>query len=159
MPSRRSVLATAVAVVGAGCSSSGESDVDPADHVLNDWHDEPERGLADTVTIPSNEIEQQRPPRCQDLAPSTVHEVIDERLDDQSYIVVSGCCRQVDGHEQPTVVERILTLNRDGEVVSSPKIEFQTVREATPRTVRAPEESDFDCEKAVFVVDSMEQLD
>lgn len=93
------------------------------------------------------------------LASSIIHEVLEERLNDQSNITVSGCCREVGGHDGPTVVERILTLNRDGEVVASPKIAFQTVREVTPQTVSAPKESDFNCEKAVFVIDSMQRLD
>ena len=159
MPSRRSVLAAAVAVVGAGCSSSDESDVDPADHVSDDWHDEPERGLADPLTMSANTLSQQPQNECPYLAAEIGAEVLKERLDDPKNVYGGGCCQEVAGHDRVTIWERHVRLGRDGNVISSPTIEFQTVREAAPRTIQAPDESDHDCQIPVYVVDVMSQAD
>ena len=157
MPSRRSLLATAVAVVGAGCATSGEADVDPAEHVPDDWHDEPERGLADPLTMSASELSQQPQSDCPYLAAEFGAEVLEDRLDDPENVFGGGCCREVDGHDRVTIWERHVMLSRDGEVISSPSIEFQTVREAAPRTLKAPEESDHDCQIPVYVLGVMSQ--
>ena len=159
MPSRRSVLAAAVAVVGAGCSSSGESDVDPAEHVPDDWHDEPERGLADPLTMDAGKLSQHPQNDCPYLAAEFGGEVLEDRLDDPENVSGGGCCQTIDGHDRVTVWERLVMLSRDGDVISSPNVEFQTVREAAPRRIQAPEESDHDCQIPVYVVDIMVQAD
>lgn len=158
MPSRRSILA-AVAVAGAGCSSSGEPDVDPADHVPDDWHAEPERGLADPLTMDASKLAEHPPNKCPYLATETGAKVLKDRLDNPENVSGGGCCQEVDGHDRVTVWQRRVTLGRDGTVISSPNIEFQKVREAAPRTIKAPEESDHDCQIPVYVVDVMVQAD
>ncbi len=159
MPSRRSVLAAAVAVVGAGCSSSGESDVDPADHVPDDWHDEPERGLADPLTMDASKLSQHPQNKCPYLAAETGGKALEDRLDNPENVSGGGCCPEVDGHDRVTIWERYVMVGRDDEVISSPNIEFQTLREAAPRTIQAPEESDHDCQIPVYVQDVMSQVD
>lgn len=159
MPSRRSLLAAAVAVVGAGCLSSGESDVDPAEHVPDDWHDEPERGLADPLTMDASKLSQHPQNKCPILAAETGAKVLKDRLDNPENVSSGGCCQEVDGHDHVTVWQRYVTLGRDGNVISSPNIEFQTLREAAPRTIQAPDASDHDCQIPVYVQDSMSQVD
>lgn len=159
MPSRRSLLAAAVAMVGAGCSTSGDSDVDPAEHVPDDWHEDPARGLADPITMDASELSQHPKNDCPHLAAETGAKVLEDRLGDPENVYGGGCCREVDGHNRATVWERHVTLGRDGEVISSPTIEFQTVREAAPRTIKPPGDSDHDCELPVYVVDVMLQAD
>lgn len=158
MPSRRSVLAAAVAVVGAGCSRSGESDVDPADHVPDDWHDEPERGLADPLTLDAGELSQHPQSDCPSLAANTAAEVLEDRLGDPDNVSGGELSSVVDGHDSAIVWSRTVTLSRDGEVVTAPTIEFQTLREAAPRTIRAPDGSDHDCAIPVYVVDRLIQV-
>lgn len=157
MPSRRSLLAAAVAVFGAGCSTSGESAVIPADHVPDDWHGEPERGLADPLTMDANQLDQRPRSDCPYLAADIAIETVEERLDNPAAITSTGCCAEVDGRDV-AVVSRQLLLNREGEVTSSPDIDFQTVREATPRVVKASEESDHSCQVPVYVADRMGQM-
>lgn len=157
MPSRRSLLAAAVAVVGAGCSSRGESDVNPADHVPDDWHKEPERGLADPLTMDASTLSQRPKNDCPYLAAETGAEVLEDRLDHPDNVYGGGCCLTVDGQDRVTVWERHVMLSRDGTVTSSPNIEFQTVREAAPRTIQAPDESHHDCQIPVYVQDVMTQ--
>ena len=159
MPSRRSLLAAAVAVVGAGCSSSDEPDVDPSEHVPDDWHDEPERGLADPLTMDASKLSQHPKNDCPYLAAETGTKALKDRLDNPENVYGGGCCQTVDGHDRVTVWERHVILSRDGNVISSPTIDFQTVREAAPRTIQAPEESDHDCQIPVYVVDVMSQAD
>lgn len=158
MPSRRSILTAAVAVVGAGCSSSGESDVDPADHVPDDWHDEPERGLADPLTMSASTLSEHPQSDCPYLAAETAAKVLEDRLDNPDNVSGGELSSEVDGHDQAIVWARNVTLSRDGEDVSSPTIEFQTLRESAPQTIQAPEESDHDCQIPVYVVDRMSQL-
>jgi hypothetical protein len=158
MPSRRSLLASAVALVGAGCLSRGESDVDPAEHVPDDWHEDPKRGLADPLTMSASKLSEHPQNDCKYLAAETGAEVLEDRLDNPENVYGGGCCRAVDGHDQVIVWERHVTVNRDGNVISSPNIEFQTVREAAPRTIQAPEESDHDCQIPVYVKDVMSHL-
>lgn len=157
MPSRRSILAAAVTMAGSGCSGRSQTSVDPADHV-DDWHDEPKRGLADPYTMHSVDLSQHPPGDCHVIARETINYVINARLD-RPENVSGGCCREIDGHDRAATVHRYLSVARDGEVVSTPKIEFQTVREAIPRTVKAPDESDHECHHPVYVVDSVSQTE
>lgn len=160
MPSRRSILASAIAVAGAGCSTrSDESDVDPADHVPDDWHDDPERGLADPFTMSASKLAEQPQNKCPYLAAETGAELLEDRLDNPESVSGGGCCQSVDGHDRVTIWERQVLLSREGNVISSPSIEFQTLREAAPRTIQAPEGSDHDCQIPVYVMDVMPQLD
>lgn len=159
MPSRRSLLTAAVAMGGAGCSNRGGTDVDPADHVPDDWHDEPERGLAEPFTMNASTLSQQPQNECPYLAAETGAELLTDRLDDPKNVFGGGCCQEVAGHDRVTIWERHVRLSRDGNVISSPTIEFQTVLEAAPRTIQAPDESDHDCQTPVYVVDVMSQAD
>lgn len=157
MPSRRSILA-AVAAVGAGCSTGSESDVDPADHVPDNWHEDPKRGLADPLTMSTSRLSQRPQSDCPHLAAETAAEVLEDRLGEPENVHGGELSREVDGHDRAIVWVRNVTLSRDGEVVSSPTIEFRTVREAAPRTIAAPEESDHDCQVPVYVVDRSSRL-
>lgn len=158
MPSRRSILAaTAATMAGAGCSGRSQTYVDPADHV-DDWHDEPKRGLADPHTMHSVDLSQHPPGECHIIAREIVDYVIKARLD-RPENVSGGCCGEIDGHDRAASVHRYLRVDRGGEVVSTPDIGFQTVREAIPRTVNAPDESDRDCHHPVYVVDSVSQTE
>lgn len=159
MPSRRSLLAAAVAVVGAGCSSSGESDVDPAEHVPDEWHDEPERGLADPLTMDARKLSQHPQNKCPYLAAEAGGRALENRLDDPENVSGGGCCQEVDGHDRVTVWQRHVFVGRDSSVISSPTIEFQTVLEAAPRTIQAPADSDHDCQIPVYVQDAMSHVD
>ena len=103
MASRRSLLAAAVAVVGAGCSTSGEADVDPADHVPDDWHDEPERGLADPLTMSASKLSQHPKSDCPYLAAEIGAKALENRLDDPENVYGGGCCPTVDGHDRVTI--------------------------------------------------------
>jgi hypothetical protein len=158
MPSRQSLLVSAVAVVGAGCLSRGESDIDPAEYVPDDWHEIPKRGLADPLTMSASKLSDYPQNECPYLAAETGAEALEDRLDDPENVYGGGCCQEIDGHDQVTVWERQVTVGQNGNVVSSPNIEFQTVREAAPRTIQAPEESDHDCQIPVYVQDVMSQV-
>lgn len=159
MPSRRSILAAAITVTGAGCSISGESEIDPADHVPDDWHEEPERALGEPVTMDVRKVSEHPQNKCPYLAAETVPEVLEQRLEDPENVVGGGCCRGVNGYDRATFVERHVRLSRDGDVISSPNIEFRAVREAAPRTVKAPENSDHTCRLPVYFVDILLQAD
>jgi len=159
MPSRRSLLAAAVAMVGAGCSNNGESDVDPSEHVPDGWHAEPERGLADPLTMSASKLSQHPQNKCPYLAAETGGKALKDRLDNPENVSGGGCCQEVDGYDRVTVWQRFVLLGRDGDVISSPNIEFQTLREAAPRTIQAPDDSDHDCELPVYVQDAMSQAD
>lgn len=158
MPSRRSLLVAAVAVVGAGCATSGESEVDPADHVPDDWHEEPERGLADPLTMDASTLSEHPQSDCPSLAANTAAKALEDQFGDPENVSGGELSSEVDGHDRAVVWVRNVRRGRDGEVVSSPTIEFQTLREAAPRTIQAPDESDHDCQIPVFVMDRMTQV-
>lgn len=169
MPSRRAVLATGTIAL-AGCSNlealeRDGSMPDPEEHVPDGWHDGPRRGLADPVERsrefdgdegvlgPKNE--------CPFAAARTVHDVIDDRLDDPQNVYGGGCCRETDAGES-VVVERVIHVGRSGTVVSSPSIEFRTVREATPRHVDMTVslgDVEHSCRVPVYVADVMSRAD
>ena len=158
MPSRRSILSAAVAMVGAGCITTDEPEINPDEHVPDEWHDEPQRGLSDPITMIESELSQHPHDDCPYLAAETVSEAIDERLDDPEHVSGGGCCEEINGHERAIVAERLLTVDRDGEVVSSPNVTFQAMREVIPRTVKASEASDHTCRVPVYVEDTMIRL-
>lgn len=143
MPSRRAVLAAGTASL-AGCSDlealeRDESMPDPEEHVPDEWHDEPEPGLADPIER-SREFDGDEgvlgpKAECPYAAARTVHDVIDDRLGDPQNVAGGGCCRETDDAERTVIVERLIHVGRSGTVVSSPSVEFRTVREATPRHV------------------------
>lgn len=109
-----------------------------------------------TSAFDSVDLSQHPPGDCHIIARENVDYVIKVRLDSPEN--VSGdCCWEVDGNDQAASLHRYLRVDREGEVVSSPDIEFQTVREATARTVKAPDKSDYDCHHPVYVADSMSQ--
>lgn len=157
MPSRRALLAAAVAVVGAGCFSRGESDIDPSEHVPDDWHENPERGLADPITMKASKLSQYPKSDCPSLAANTAVEVLRDRLEEPENISGGELSKEVDGHDRAIVWVRNVRLSRDGDVVSSPSIQFQTLREAAPRRIQAPEGSDHECQIPVFVMDRVSQ--
>ena len=95
---------------------------------------------------------------CPHLATETAVEAFEDRLGDPDNVSGGELSSVVDGHDPAIVWVRTLRLGRDGEVVSSPTIEFRTVREAAPRTIRAPDESDHDCQIPVFVMDRAVQV-
>lgn len=159
MPSRRSFLATAVAVVGAGCSLSGETDVDPAGHVPDDWHGEPERGVADPLTMDASTLSEHPQSDCPSLAANTAAKVLEDRVGDPENVTGGELSSVIDGHDRAVVWVRNVRRGRDGGVVSSPTIEFQTLREAAPQTIQTPDGSDHDCRIPVFVMDRMTQMD
>lgn len=157
MPSRRSLLATAVGVVGAGCSSSGESDIDPADHVPDSWHEEPERGLAAPLTMNARDLSQHPQSDCPSLAAKSAAKALEDRLGNPENVSGGELSQVVDSHDSAILWVRTVRVSQNGEVISSPNVEFQTLREAAPQTVKAPDDSDHDCQIPVFVMDRMSQ--
>lgn len=169
MPSRRAVLATGTAAL-AGCSNlealePGEQTPDPEEHVPDEWHDEPRPGLADPIER-SREFDGDEgvlgpKAECPYAAARTVHDVIDDRLGDPQNVAGGVCCRETDAGES-VVVERMIHVGRSGTVVSSPSIEFRTVREATPRHVDMTVSLgsvEHSCRVPVYVRDVMVQAD
>lgn len=159
MPSRRSVLAAAVAMVGAGCSNRGETDVDPSNHVPDDWHDEPQRGLADPINR-TVEVDANVKRECSSTAEIIVHDEIQTQLNAPENV------QSIDGETDDGVpaifVYRLLTINRKGEVMLSPEITFQSIREAVPESVYVTTttgNSEHSCQFPVYVVDSIVQAD
>lgn len=111
---------------------------DPTEHVPDEWHDEPRRGLADPLersrALTAEEVSLGPKGDCPYAAARTVHDVIDDRLGDPENVAGGGCCRETDAGES-VVVERMIHVGRHGTVVSSPTVEFHGLREATPRYV------------------------
>lgn len=103
MPSRRSLLAAAVIVVGAGCSTSSESDVDPAEHVPDDWHAEPERGLADPFTMSASKLSQYPQSDCPSLAAESAAKLLEDRLGNPDNLSGGEMSLEVDGHDRAIV--------------------------------------------------------
>lgn len=170
MPFRRAVLATGTVTL-AGCSDlealePGEQTPNPADHVPDEWHDEPRPGLADPIER-SREFDGDEDvlgPKagCPYAAARTVHDVIDDRLGDPQNVAGGGCCRETDDGERTVIVERLIHVGRSGTVVSSPSVEFRTVREATPRYVDMTVslgDVEHACRVPVYVRDVMMQMD
>jgi hypothetical protein len=159
MPSRRAVLATGILVFSGGCSSRGDPDVDPADHVPDGWHDEPKRGLADPIDR-TVEVDANVKRECDSTAVTTIDEEIRTRLDAPDN-VHSGGGETEDGTSAVFVYRR-LSINRDGAVISSPEITFESIRVATPKSVEITAttgDSFHSCRLPVYVVDSMVQAD
>lgn len=159
MPSRRSILAAAVAMVGAGCSNRGETDVDPSNHVPDDWHDEPQRGLADPINR-TVEVDVNVKRECSSAAETIVHDVLQTQLNAPDNVHSGG--GETDDGVAAVFVYRRLSINREGAVISSPEITFQSIREAVPESVQVTTttgSSEHTCQLPVYVVDSMEQAD
>lgn len=146
-------------MVGAGCSNRGETDVDPSNHVPDDWHDEPQRGLADPLSL-TVEVDANVTRECSTAAESIVHEVLQSQLTSPDNVHSGG--GKTDDGVAAVFVYRRLSINREGAVVSSPVITFQSIREAVPESVQVTTttgSSDHTCHLPVYVADSMEQAD
>jgi hypothetical protein len=154
MPSRRTVVAGGAALI-AGCLSPEPDDPNPENHVPDKWHDEPKQALADPIVRTA-----QRDSNLEDECPYAVADVISEllrtRLEDPKNTHVSGGAVESGLEEPGIVVYRRLSISRDGNVVSSPNISFQAIREALPEYVLMTVASDYaehTCRYAVFVRD------
>jgi hypothetical protein len=159
MPSRRAVLAASMATL-AGCSSLVSTDPDPENHVPDEWHDEPKRGLADprdvTEDVDPDEI-YDLDIECPYVAGRAALEPVHAQLDDLENVGGAGCCIEIDGVEA-VVIERVIFAHRDGSVGSSPSFTFRKLRKATPRTVTATVSdgsNEHTCEVPVFNEDVM----
>lgn len=73
--------------------------------------------------------------QCAALAASKVNSVLDERIESGLTGVSAGVNHSSEGKE--VYVDYSTTRNRDGEVVEKPEAAFESVVEATPRTVAA----------------------
>lgn len=187
MPSRRSILASCVGIslATSGCQSG--SDPDPADHVPDEWHDEPARATGypiettgevdestddveyvpeeDAVRHPDGELEPadewlgyaQLPPASK-AARAVVRDVVDA---DDAVHGPAGV-REFHGYDYVLVVRREVTVDREGDVVSSPETEFSTLRNVMPRSCFVTfsfEEGDHECEVPAYVSDVVLQLE
>ena len=167
MPSRRALMSTGTVAL-AGCSKLGALEADepnPEEHVPDEWHDEPKRGLADPLER-SRELDGETDTlgpegECPFAAARAVDDVIRDRLCDLQNVAAGGCCRETDAGEQ-IVVERRIHVGRSGTVISSPSVELRTVREATPRYVEMTVglgDVEHACRLPVYVADVMVHAD
>lgn len=142
MPSRRAVLTTGTVAL-AGCSNLGALEPDepnPDEHVPDEWHDEPGQGLADPLErsreLTAEEVSLGPKGDCPDAAARAVDDAIRDRLGDLENVTGGVWRRETDdGERMVVVVQRMIHVGRSGTVVSSPSVEFRTLREATPRYV------------------------
>lgn len=186
MPSRRAVIASS-AIFLSGCTDSQLPDIsstpDPNEHVPDEWHETPARGLAGSVEAkidiegevdyyPDREAvrissDEYRPAgeylrgRCPSIARRPVKELLQQRLDNPEN-VVGPRLFGADDEEPELRVLRKIVIDRDGNVISSPNIKFDTVRKATPEnsipTVILGE-FEHTCRVPVFVEDWIEQYE
>jgi len=155
-PSRRAVL-RAVGGIGtaglvSGCPGGRSSDgIDPEAHVT-DWHETPDRGLADPITVEGNGTAELP---CLDPAWNALESRITTRVDNLTGVSHGSS----GGHDQ--IEEDHLTVTRtiyasEGEVESKPVVSFARLREVTPRTIRVEiqtEGTDRRCEWPVYLYD------
>lgn len=167
--SRRSILATCglslmPAVTGCIWSFGTREPFDPHEHV-DDWHDEPVRGKADSIETEQvvdsrthNSLALECGWVCSDAVESTVAERVTlTRAVDFSYTKREG----LNDGEWFVMVNRIVHFDRSNEVHLTPEITFAALLEATPRSVRASithEDEEFSCRHPVYVVDYAEQV-
>lgn len=170
--------------LGAGPGSESNSELDPDAHVPDEWHDEPARGTAEPVEMSTSirdevtyhpdremvEIDggELRPVdewlriECPYVAGRHVGDLLNERLADRRNIEGRDLNRTLFEDEAVLEVKRTIELDRDGTVVSSPGVAFETVREAVPRYVVATatlDEFEHTCRLPVYVRDVLSQLD
>lgn len=181
MPSRRTLLASCagLSLGTAGCQSG--SDPDPADHVPDEWHDEPARATGDPIET-TGEIEKSTEDveyvpeedavrhsdgelepadewlgtTCLRPASGAVSEVVRDVVDADDAVQGPAMHREFHGHDYALVVRREITFDRDGNLVSAPETEFSTLREVTPRSCFVTvsfEEGDHECEVPAYVSD------
>ena len=176
--SRRIVLAATGLGLGgvvAGYLGTG-SRIDPEDHVPDGWHDEPVRGRAEPVETkaaiddevtyhPEREeveisegefrsVEHWLEVECPHVAGRYLADLLNERLDDSTSvgagIVSSG----------KLFVRRYVEANRDGDIISSPTVEFKAILDATPKYVDATvtlDDFEHTCRPPVYVEDTFQQ--
>ena len=162
MPSRRE-LSVALALALAGCFSSDSSDFDPDSHVPDKWHDEPKRGVAESlersVEMDPADLSGTLEDECDEAAGRNVSDVVRDRLDDPDNLVVF-CCSDVEGHEKSVIVNRRMSVSRGGNLLSAPDFTFEALRDATPEsaTITASMYDDeHTCSAPVFVEDVLER--
>lgn len=159
MVSRRMVLG-AVTVGLAGCLSSGTDGFDPEDHVPDEWHENPKRGLAEPIEKTKSFNSGSHETTCEDEAIRIISEFVHSRVDDSTNINPVSCCEEIN-EEESIIVYRRIEVSRDGDVVSSPNIGFKEVREATPARIKLTLESDTGeqtCIFPVYVKDTVEHI-
>jgi hypothetical protein len=147
----------AVTVSLAGCFSSGTDEFDPGSHVPDKWHEIPKIGLSEPIeqTTSTKSVNNER--NCEDVAIQIVTEHVHSSIEDTTNINPVSCCIEIDG-KQSIVVNRRIEVDRDGNMVSSPNIEFKEVRHATPERIRLVLESETGeqtCRFPVFVKDTV----
>lgn len=171
MPSRRAVLATGTVAL-PGCSNlealeRDESMPDPEEHVPDGWHDEPRRGLADPLersrALTAEEVSLGPKGDCPSAAAGAVRDAIRDRLGDLENVAGAVWRRETDaGERMVVVVQRMIHVGRSGTVVSSPSVEFRTLREATPRYVDMTVsfgDVEHACRVPAYVEDTMIHID
>jgi len=164
MLSRRK-LSVGIAFALAGCFSPESSDFDPDNHVPDKWHDEPKQGRADplerSVEIDPAELSGTLEDECDDAAGRSVASVVEERLEDPDNLGPTYCCSSVNGHEKAVIVERRMSVNQEGDLISAPNFTFEAVREAAPASVTITAslyDDEHTCTAAVYVSDTLIHL-
>lgn len=171
-PPRRRVLQTlagGLSVAVAGCLDWGPIDLrarrfDPADHV-DDWHDEPVRGLAAPVES-TRRVEPSASSlvsQCGWEAARAVGAVVRNRVGQSPTLRINRTMSSALPYVGWFVhVSRKLYIDNTGEVYRAPEVPFGPLLEVSPRTVDMTvrtEEWMHSCRFPVFLFDSVIQAD
>lgn len=172
---RRAVLGgvgTVLSSVLTGCAGSSadssRQSFDPSDHV-DDWQEEQVQGEADPIdteeAVDSGSLEV----RCGRVGRDALQSVVLDRLDHTSSLAFGfgrnpkhdAATEEED--EYRLIVERVITVGRDGDMRSKPKVSFSTLREVTPSevdtTLRRDESVIHTCQHVVYVQDTVNYVD
>lgn len=167
--SRRETLrlaGSALTIGMSGCSGLGffgfREPFDPHEHV-DDWQDEYVRGAADSIeTVQSVDSPGSLKSLCGRVSSIAVEATITEQVTitravDIDYTKAEG----INEGEWFVMASRIIHFDQSNEVHLTPVISFSSLREATPRTVRATitrNGQEYSCRHPVFLADYAEQV-